>query len=47
MEYDFQRVGAFWVIYEDDGGCIQREVFSSRDFNEARQVLRELLQDAE
>lgn len=44
-EYTLEHVhtifGFFWVIYECDG-YVEREVFSTRDFKEAKEVLHEL-----
>lgn len=44
-EYTLEHVhtifGFFWVIYECDD-YFEREVFSTRDFEEARDMLREL-----
>ena len=49
MKYTLEHVvnifGSFWVIYEDNDEYIQREVFSSRDINEARKVLKELREE--
>lgn len=42
LEHVNNCFGSFWVIYDDSDDFIQREVFSSRDFNEARRVLQEL-----
>ena len=50
MKYIIEHVinifGSFWVIYEDnEEEFIQREVFSSRDSDEAFRVLRELREE--
>lgn len=46
MKYTLEHVnnifGSFWVIYEDSGDYVEREVYSSHDINEALKVLKEL-----